>query len=269
MKHIALILVAFCLTQITGCGFHLPNQTRLSETFSSINVSGDYHHPFYKKVVQDLKLSGVKVNAQFSKDGIKEDKSVPTLLIPEPKVSMPIASIDANAEVLEYQLIVSSATTLRIPNHRPILMRNSLTRNLLNKPGMSLQSDTERALVTDETYDELASELVTRLSYLGRQSDPDAQKTSPAELTLSDGESNQNIKKQTLSDDYANMTLLEALQLSASEEQENGQKENLSDLNNGNAILKHSYSLPKVAPVPKSEIPYDLDPKSYDINEQK
>lgn len=265
-KYIVLIFSALCLfTQ--GCGFHLPNQTKLSDTFEKINVLGDYHNPFYKKVVRELEISGIKVNAQFSPNP-QTNEQIPTLLIPAPSVSMPIASIDANAEALEYQLIVSSTTTLRIPNHRPILMRNSLTRNMMNKPGLSLSSDNERKIVTDETYDELARQLVARLGYLGRQSDPDALQSNPADLTVAVGEDKNLPKSKTLSDAYSGMTLLEALQVQESEELNNSSQTSLSELNNGNQFLNRSYKLPKSVPTPASALPQGLDPNDYDINER-
>ena len=264
-KYIVLIFSSLCLL-MQGCGFHLPNQTKLSNTFEKINVSGDYHDPFYKKVVRELEIAGINVNAQFSPNH-QEDALVPTLLIPAPSVSTPIASIDANAETLEYQLIVSSTTTLRIPNHRPIIMRNSLTRNMMNKPGLALSSDNERKIVTDETYDELASQLVTRLGYLGRQSDPDALQSTPADLTVAVGEDKDLPKSKTLSDAYSGMTLLEALQLQESEDLSNSSQTSLSELNNGNQVLNRSYKLPKCVPTPASALPPGLDPNDYDINE--
>lgn len=264
-KNLALIC-ALGISLLSGCGFHLPNQTRLSDTFESLNVQGDYHDAFYRKVVQELRISGIKVNAQYE-PSLKADDKIPTLYIPSPQVSMPIASINANADTLEYQIIVSSTTTLRIPNHRPLLMRNSLTRNMLNKPGLSLSADTERAMVIEETYEELARQLVTRLGYLGRQSDPDALQSNPADLTVSVGEDTVLPSSKTMSDAYSGLTLIEALQLQDSEESAKAQSTNLNKLNNGNAVLNRTYELPKVAPKPKNALPDNLDPDNYNINE--
>lgn len=262
-----ILLLALGVSFLGGCGFQLPNQSQLQDTFKNINVSGDYHDPFYKKVVHNLEISGIKINPQFSSD-YKAQESIPTLVIPSPTVSTPIASINANAETLEYQIIVTTNTTLKVPNHRPIMMRNTLTRTLLNKPGLSLATSNEKNIILDETLDELASQLVTRLSYLGRQSDPDAIKLTPASLVIADGEDPKQ-KEKTLREVASDMTLLEALQYSNSVEDSLGRKTNIDDLNNANKILDVTkYQLPKTKPIPTSEAHQKLNSDEFDINKR-
>lgn len=225
---------------LCGCGFHLPNQAKLDETIPEINVIGDYNSNFYKMVVNRLKANGVKVYAQSSDYYPNDKQGITTLMIPEPQVTDNVVSVNSRAQSIESAIVVSVAATLSVPNHRPIVMRNSTTRSVLNKPGYSLASDVEKEFVIKETKGQLADALVLRLGYLGRSSDPDAVVPQPGELVLSD-EENIELAKHT-----AGMTLLEALQAQDNYESTNSQSVTLDELNNGSQILDKEYQLPKV-----------------------
>lgn len=243
----------------SSCGFHLPNENTLSSTIPALNVYGSYHHPFYRKVVQKLKAYGVEVNAQgTAQREAPQDPALPTLEIPKPDVQIPLVSVNSRLDAEEYNVIVSVSSTLNIPGHRPLLMRNSLTRSFLNKSGRPLSSNNERDLVIDESYDELASQLVMRLSYLGRQSDPQAEFATPRELLIAQDDPGSFIEVSTLEEATRGMTLLEALQYSDSQEAAAAPKVTLEELNNGAEVLKRSYNLPKTAPRLKDEAPESL-----------
>lgn len=249
---------------VSACGFHLPNQAKLDEAMPELVVSGDYHNQFYKMVVQRLRANGVTVYAQDSsydplKDSARAD--LPTLILPQPTVLEEVVSVNSRAQSLETAIVVGVAPTLAIPNHRPIMMRNSITRSVLNKSGQSLASDTEKAIVIEETQEHLADQLVMRLSYLGRSTDPDAASPQPAELITAQGETSPedaaliaNTTAQT-----QGMTLLEALQQQDQFESTQGNQVTLEQLNNGQSVLNNkSYQLPKVAPEPISRAPEHL-----------
>ena len=225
---------------LSSCGFHLPNQAKLDKTMPELNVIGDYHHPFYKMVVNRLKANGVTVYAQSSDFYPDQKNNISTLMIPEPQVSDNVVSVNSRAQSIESAIIVSVAATLSVPNHRPILMRNSTTRSILNKPGQSLASDNEKSVVVSETQEQLADALVLRLGYLGRSSDPDSAAPQPGELILSDEE------QINLPHGTAGMTLLEALQAQDHYESSASQSMTLEELNNGTQVLQKDYELPKV-----------------------
>ena len=232
LKRCIVVPVALALLA-TGCGFHLPNQAKLDDTMPEVVVTGDYHDQFYKLVVRRLR----------------------------PNVLDEVVSVNSRAQSLEYALVVSVAPTLAIPNHRPIMMRNSVTRSVLNKPGQALASDTEKAIVIQETKEDLADQLVMRLSYLGRSSDPDASVPQPAELILAQGESSaQDTAAVTQATTQTQgMTLLEALQQQDQYESAQGTQLTLDQLNNGQRILNNkSYELPKVKPEPLHQAPEHL-----------
>lgn len=227
---------------LSACGFHLPNQAKLDETLPKINIIGDYRHAFYKKVVNQLRANGIHVYAQSSDYMPDLKQNIPSLMLPAPQVQDEVVSVNSHAQSIENSLLVSIAATLNIPNHSPILMRNSITRSALHKPGQSLSSDTEKSMVLDETYDQLADELVMRLSYLGRSSDPDAQVPQPNELTYipsEDDPENLHLMKQQTS----GLTLMEALQLQNQYENMQGHQITYDELNNGQSYMNSSNEL--------------------------
>ena len=260
LKRCIVVPVALALLA-TGCGFHLPNQAKLDDTMPEVVVTGDYHDQFYKLVVRRLRVTVYAQDSGYSPTDDERAKDLPTLILPRPNVLDEVVSVNSRAQSLEYALVVSVAPTLAIPNHRPIMMRNSVTRSVLNKPGQALASDTEKAIVIQETKEDLADQLVMRLSYLGRSSDPDASVPQPAELILAQGESSaQDTAAVTQATTQTQgMTLLEALQQQDQYESAQGTQLTLDQLNNGQRILNNkSYELPKVKPEPLHQAPEHL-----------
>lgn len=241
-----LFLIGTLLALTTACGFHFPNQGRLSSTVTRMNVNGDYHGKFYKMVVSKLKIRGVAVNEIncSNRDNFKNIDKVPTLNIVEPTVSTPINSIDAHGAALEYSMIVKANASLQLPNYnRRIIMSNTITRSTLNKADNTLASTNEQNLIRHECYDELSDQLISRINYLGKQTDPNSPDLTVAELLLAKGENNSDIVIQK----GGNLTLYEALTEHDNKERENASSVTLNELNNGSKILnsKGSYRLPK------------------------
>ena len=225
---------------VSACGFHLPNQTKLDEAIPQLNVEGEYHHPFYKLMVQKLRISGVEVFAQGD-PGYTHQEGIPSLYIPEPSVDNVVVAVDSRAQALERNLLIKVTMTLDIPNHRPLIMKNSLTRSVLNKTGHTLASENEVAIVTQETYDELSSQMVLRLGYLGRETDPDARIPLPQDLVVSADDPGTQVSARN---PYAGMTIMEALQSQDAADAAEAQEVTLDTLNNGK-----QYTDPKLPPV--------------------
>lgn len=230
----------------SGCGFNLPNQAPLDETIPEIVVTGDYNSDFYRKVILRLKANGVRVHAQSSDHEPENNGTIPSLMIPHPDISDNVVSVNSRAQAIENAIVIYVAATLSVPNHRPIVMRNSITRSVLNKPGQSLAADTEKSTVIEETLSQLADDLVFRLGYLGRSTDPDVAVPQPYELLSSDEESIDPGERST------GMTLIEALQAQDSYESANGTVVTLDQLDNGNALLRRTpaTAAPVGAPLP-------------------
>lgn len=248
------LMLGACL--LTACGFHQPHQIKMDEAMPELNVIGDYHHPYYKMVINRLKSNGVKVNAQTSDFYPDLEQPIPYLMLPQPTVTDQTVSVDSRAQAIENSLFISTASTLYIPNHRPILMRNSITRSALNKAGQSLASDIEKSILIEETYQVLADQLVQRLSYLGRYSDPDEIGPMPSELIQASGEESdiQYDPKQ-----FEGMTLLEALQQQDQIDQIQSHSVSFDELNNGQQILnEENYKLPPVKPIPLHQAPASI-----------
>ena len=271
-SFIAPLLLAASLF-VSGCGFHLPDEVATVDAIPKLKVTGDWHNSFYRKAVDLLRMRGVKVyTTGYGTDGIDEnEKDLPTLSIPGPSVSAPLMSVNVYMSALEYSLIVSTSNILAIPGHRPILMRNSLTRTYLNKSGKALATSNEFQEMVGETYDELATQLVNRIAYLGRQSDPDAEPLTPAQLTESKDDPSTKVTIEELPE---GTTLMDALRIQNEIESANAKEAtSVSKLNNGSAILNsqedrderylnRSYSLPKIAPKLKGAAP-DIDADNF------
>lgn len=238
---------------ISACGFHLPNQTKLDEAIPKLNVEGDYHHPFYKLMVQKLRISGVEVISQGD-PGYAPVEGIPSLYIPEPSVENVVVAVDSRAQALERNLLIKVTMTLDIPNHRPLIMKNSLTRSVLNKTGHTLASENEVAIVTQETYDELSSQMVLRLGYLGRETDPDARVPLPQDLVVSADDPSTQVSARN---PYAGMTIMEALQSQDAADAAEAQEVTLDTLNNGKQYTNPQ--LPPVKPELLHEAPTSLN----------
>lgn len=247
-----LIFVAAALL-FAACGFHQPNQTKLDEAIPELNVEGDYHHAFYKMMVQKLRVSGVQVRSQGDEGYVKQENA-PTLYIPTPSVDNVVVAVDSRAQALQRNLLIKVAMTLDIPNHRPLIMRNSLTRTVLNKTGHTLASSNEIAIVIRETYDELSSQMVLRLSYLGRESDPDFRDPLPQDLIVASDDPDSEV---TARNPYAGMTLMEALQSQDHAESAQAAEVSLDQLNNGRVYTNPK--LPPVTPELRHQAPQSLN----------
>lgn len=252
MKKIFVIASWLTLTVLSACGFHLPNQTKIGQAIPTLNVEGDYHHPFYKLVVRKLKQSGVNVISQrsdFTPD--TSNKDIPLLLIPKPYVQIPVVSVDSKGQALESNLNVAVNATLKIGTHTPIIMHNSITRSLIEKTGQPLAAENQEKILTLETYDELASQLVLRLSYLGKLSDPDTKSISPRDLLESEGE---------IYNDYpTNLTLIDMLKVQDENEKAQGKTVTLDEINNLDTVLQKDVKLPRKKVELLHEAPKDSD----------
>lgn len=235
---------------LAGCGFNFPNQTKLQESIPEIDLQGDYHDRFYKMVKRNLIVSGVKVYDNGV--GLSDEKrdTIPKLMLPKPRSKEYVASVDSMAQAIEYNIIVSVSANLVIAGHRPISIKNSLTRSTLNKAGHSLATTTEKQTVINETLEELADEMVLRIGYLGRRSDPDAE--APTPVSLLDTEEEHFEARQDPS-----VTLIEALQQADQAERAQAESVTLDELNNGQRVLGDP-QLPKVRPELMNEIPQGL-----------
>lgn len=238
MKKLFVPLVLSLSLFFAGCGFQLPSQTKIANAIPTIHVTGDYHHPFYKIVIRKLRLNGVKVIAQNSDlNPDTKNTQIPHLMLPSPLVNNPVVAVDSKGQALESNLHIAVNATLIIGSHKPILMHNSITRSIIEKTGQALAANTQQELITLESYEELATDLVLRLSYLGRQSDPDVKAPSPADLLESEGETYQG--------SYSGMTVIEALKAQDRAEKNKASKVSLDSLNNHKKVLGDNPQLPK------------------------
>jgi outer membrane lipopolysaccharide assembly protein LptE/RlpB len=257
----ALCCAAFAAALLLqGCGFHLPSEATLAETIPVINFTGDERGPFGRSVIKKLRTAGVDVRTSKSKDHpLSKDPAVPQLQLAGPSVSAPLVSVNSYLSATEYNMILNASGILRIQGHRPILMRASITRSYLNKTGAALATSIEFDNIYKESCEELATQIVTRLGYLGRQSDPNDKAPTPAELTVSADDPSTQLKDEPV----AGMTLMEALRYQGEQEKQSGKSTTLDQLNNGSAVLKGTHDLPKTKPVLKNEAPESVSAEGF------
>ncbi|MBE6422244.1 LPS assembly lipoprotein LptE [Succinivibrio dextrinosolvens] len=255
--------VGVMLLGLSACGFHIPNQNRLGSSLTEIDVTGAYHNQFYKLVVQKLQVRGVKVNYQGTANrDFKGRDNVPTLEIAAPKVSLPIVSVNAFGSAKEYNMVVTTSAILKVPNHsKPIIIRNGISRLTLNKGDNSLASANERRILLEESLEELSDQMIRRINYLGKQSDPDSSKVTPAQLVLAKDEDNNEV----YIDNSPSMTLLDALKAQQTQEEIDSDSVALSELNNGLRVLnpEKKYELPKAKIKMVNEAPDDLTEEGF------
>ncbi len=263
LLKVRVLIVTMLLLTLTACGFHLPNRGELGSTIKEIDVRGSYHTKFYKLIVQKLENRGIKVHTQSTSNREPEiNKDIPSLTITSPGVSLPIASVNAFGSAKEYNQIVTSSVKLTIPNRdKPILIRCGITRYTLDKGDNTLASTNERSIMYDEALEELSDQTIRRISYLGKQTDPNAPYTSPAHLLLAKDENNEDV----LIDNSPSMSLIDALMVEDYKERGNAKSVNLSELNNGIEMLNSNktYELPKVKIRMVNEAPEEVSEKGF------
>lgn len=258
-----LVAVGVMLLGLSACGFHIPNQNRLGSSLAEINVTGSYHDQFYKMVVQKLEVRGVKVNYQGTASRkIKARDDIPSLEIASPSISTPIVSVDVAGSAKEYNMMVTTSAVLKIPNHnRPIIIRNGISRLTINKGDNSLASENERRILIEESLDELSDQMIRRINYLGKQSDPNGSKATPAQLVLAKDEDNNEV----YIDNSPSMTLIDALKAQQVQEKYDANSVALSELNNGIRVLnpEKKYELPKTKIKMVNEAPDELTEEGF------
>lgn len=247
---------------LTACGFHIPNQTRLGNSMSEIYISGDARNTFYKLVAQKLEVRGVKVTNRNKLRPYQIKKDIPTLNLNSVRVMLPIVSVNAVGVDLEYGVTAISSAVLKVPNHtHPIFMNNLVTRTTFNKADNTLASNNESDILVQECYDILSTQMVDRINYLGKMSDPDEPMANPAELVLARDEDGNEI----FIDNSPSMTLLDALRSQREIEDASGKSVSLSELNNGMTVLNpnKTHELPKVAPKLINEAPETVSEEGF------
>ncbi len=261
MPRMALCAAAFAAAlALQGCGFHLPSEATLSETMPVVNFEGNERGRMGRAVIQKLRVAGVDVRTRQSREHPwSKDPGVPQLQVSDPSVYAPLVSVNSYLGASEYNMILRSSGILRVQGHRPILMRASITRSYLNKSGAALATSNEFDNIYRESCDELAAQMVTRLGYLGRQSDPNDKAPSPAELTVSTDDPSTALKDEP----PAGMTLMEALRYEGEKEKQSGSGTTLDSLNNGSAVLEGTHDLPKVKPELKNEAPASVSAEGF------
>lgn len=162
--QLRLLLIPLTLVMISGCGFHLPADDRLSDNCPELIFAGDDNDLFYKILEERLLLSGVKVTAVTAGSYAAYLNGPVPVLSCGPLVSnSKVLSVAGNAQNLEYTYKTSVTCNLFVKGHRTYPINNTLNRSFLNRSGVTISTDAEKSAILEESARNHAAMTLIRL----------------------------------------------------------------------------------------------------------
>ncbi|MEE3421160.1 MAG: hypothetical protein VZR11_00350 [Succinimonas sp.] len=159
-----LLAVAATGIILSGCGFHLPQDEKLSDSCPELILAGDDNDIFYKILEEKLILSGVKVTPVIGSYTSYLKGDIPVLSCGPMQGNSKVLSVAGNAQNLEYTYKTSVACNLFTPGHRPYAIANTLNRSYLNRSGVTISTDAEKSVIIEESAENHADMVLIRLS---------------------------------------------------------------------------------------------------------
>lgn len=151
------ILLALTLL-LAGCGFQLRGGERLPSELQTLVLAGDDKTQFYRLVSARLVRAGVRL--------VEEDGNTPVLTISSLGQSNVTASVDSQADTLEYATRFATRFTLDMPERPRQVFNIAFNRSFLDKSNLALASSREQEQLRQEMEKEAASQIVRQLSRL-------------------------------------------------------------------------------------------------------
>ncbi len=152
------------IISLSGCGFHLPHEEKLSDSCPELILAGDDNDIFYKILEEKLILSGVKVTPVIGSYAGYLKGDIPVLSCGPMQRNSKVLSVAGNAQNLEYTYKTSVACSLFAPGHRPYAITNALNRSYLNRSGVTISTDAEKNVIIEESAENHADMVMIRLS---------------------------------------------------------------------------------------------------------
>ncbi|MBB3169215.1 LPS assembly lipoprotein LptE [Simiduia aestuariiviva] len=168
MKKISLALAVFCLSLVTACGWHLRGSLNLPADLTSIDIQGA--SPALKDaLVRQLEANGVSVSSN----------SPYTLAVSDERQESRTAALGSDALAAQYEYTSSAQFEFRNQGGQLIGTPGQVQvmRTVNFDSGEVLGSASEGNLVRGEMTQDLASQLIRRLSFLARTAAKDANGT--------------------------------------------------------------------------------------------
>lgn len=148
---------------ISGCGFHLPSDAKLSARCPELIFAGDDNDLFYKLLEEQLLLSGIKVTPVSESYSAYLNGPVPVLSCGRLIGNSKVLSVAGNAQNLEYTYKTTVACNLFVKGHRPYPIVNTLNRSFLNRSGVTISTDAEKSVILEESARNHAAMVMIRL----------------------------------------------------------------------------------------------------------
>ncbi|UTA48755.1 LPS assembly lipoprotein LptE [Simiduia sp. 21SJ11W-1] len=167
------ILVVFCLLLLSACGWHLKGSLKLPADFTHIAIEGASTE-LHAALAKQLNASGIAIepnaaNARYH------------LVVSDEKSDRRTAALGSDALAAQYEY--TSLAQFEFRNQAGELMGTpdqvQVTRTVNFDSGQVLGAASEAELVKREMTQELASQIIRRLSYLASRTQADTPATEP------------------------------------------------------------------------------------------
>ena len=152
------------IISLSGCGFHLPHEEKLSDSCPELILAGDDNDIFYKILEEKLILSGVKVTPVIGSYTSYIKGDIPVLSCGPMQGNSKVLSVAGNAQNLEYTYKTTVACNLFTPGPRPSAIADNLDRSYLNRSGVTISTDAEKSVIIEESAENHADMVLIRLS---------------------------------------------------------------------------------------------------------
>ncbi|WP_392560615.1 LPS assembly lipoprotein LptE [Orbus mooreae] len=154
-------LLSLCLffsVVLSGCGFHLQNNTEIPKQFQTMTF---YSHDPYGQLSREIKNVLRENNVKLLNSDEKRD--FPSLQILNHSITKDTISIYPDGKSAEYQLILIVNAQVIIAGDDIYPLTVKVFRTFFDNPASALAKSTEQNLIEQEMYNQAAKQLIGKL----------------------------------------------------------------------------------------------------------
>lgn len=173
-----ILIIAFALFNVTGCGFQLMKANSIKETYPQIVLIGDNNDILYKELEKNLIINGVDVIKGTGDFKQYLEQDTPVISCAPLKNKESTMSVGSNSQAIEFNYRSLINCRLFEKGKKPYSIKSAINRSYLNKAGSTIASDSEKNNIEMESAKILCEQILFRLqnSYLI----PDREMKKPA-----------------------------------------------------------------------------------------
>ncbi|MCX8641070.1 MULTISPECIES: LPS assembly lipoprotein LptE [unclassified Gilliamella] len=155
-KYIALFILM--AVSLTGCGFHLQNETEIPARFKTMTyISYDPYGQLSREIKELLHNNKIKL---IDSGNLQK---IPTLKIVNDSLDRNTISIYQDGKAAEYQLVLKIEAQVVIDNVKVYPIKVRIFRTFFDNPTAALAKTTEQDLIEDEMYKQAAKQIIRKL----------------------------------------------------------------------------------------------------------